>query len=87
MKNDMVTIRLSRWDLERINQAIRKGFFNNRSDFVRSAVRKMADELDNVPKAVLEMIEESTQRGLTMEHVRKASKDAGRTAHSRKCKQ
>jgi Arc/MetJ-type ribon-helix-helix transcriptional regulator len=84
MKNDMVTIRLSRWDLERINQAIRKGFFNNRSDFVRSAVRKMADELDDVPKAVLEMIEESSQRGLTMEQVRKVSKEAGKTAHSRK---
>jgi Arc/MetJ-type ribon-helix-helix transcriptional regulator len=85
MKGDMVTIRLSQWDLERINQAVQKGFFNNRSDFVRSAVRKMADELDNVPKAVLEMIEESSQRGLTMDNVRKASKAAGRTAHKRKC--
>jgi Arc/MetJ-type ribon-helix-helix transcriptional regulator len=86
MNDDMVTIRLSRWDLERINQAIRKGFFNNRSDFVRSAVRKMADELDNVPKAVLDMIEEASKRGLTMDDVRKASKDARRTAHSRKGK-
>ena len=86
MKDDMVTIRLSRWDLERIERAVRKGFFNNRSDFVRSAVRKMADELDSVPKEVLDMMDWASKKGLTLEQVRRASKAAGRTAHKRKGK-
>jgi hypothetical protein len=43
----------------------------------------MADDLDSVPKEVLDMMDWAAKKGLTMEQVRKASKAAGRTAHKR----
>jgi Arc/MetJ-type ribon-helix-helix transcriptional regulator len=84
MNDETVTVRLSRWDAERLDRAIDKGFFTNRSDAIRAAVRRMADQLEDVPKEVIEMMEKASKTGITREMVLRDAKAAGKLAHRRK---
>jgi Arc/MetJ-type ribon-helix-helix transcriptional regulator len=84
MGEETVTVRLSRWDGRRMDQCIAKGLFKNRSDFIRTALRNMADDLEDVPEVIVELRKETKRRGITQETVRKWSKQAGKEAHSKR---
>jgi Arc/MetJ-type ribon-helix-helix transcriptional regulator len=84
MNEDMISIRLSKWDIKRIQKAVEEGFFTNRSDFIRSAVRKLADELDIIPDSIKKIRSEASRKGITHEDAKKWSKEAGKKAHRRK---
>jgi Arc/MetJ-type ribon-helix-helix transcriptional regulator len=82
MKEDVITIRLSKWDIQRMNDAVDRGFFTNRSDFIRAAIRKMADNIDDVPPVVAEAIEKAKKMGLTLKDVERFSREARHELHS-----
>ena len=84
MADETVTVRLSRWDGQRMDSCIARGLFKNRSDFIRTALRNMADNLDDVPEVIRELRKETKRRGITQEMVRKWSKQAGKEAHRKK---
>ena len=84
MNEELITIRLSKVDLQRINLAVKNGHYTNRSDFIRTAVRKLADQLVDIPEMFLEIWEEAKKRGITDKDVVKWSKEARKKAHRRK---
>ncbi len=83
MHEGTVTVRLSRVDARRIDEAVENGFFTNRSDFIRTAVRNLADGLADIPRAVVEIREDARRKGLTHADILREVKTAGREAHKR----
>ena len=84
MNENTVTVRFSRMDAKRIDDAVEKGLFTNRSDFIRTAVRNLADRYEAIPEVMFEIWKDAKQRGVTQEMVRKWSKQAGKEAHRKK---
>ena len=87
MNEEVVTIRLSKLDINRIDIAVENGYYTNRSDFIRTAIRKHADEVVDIPEAIKRTWEIAKRKGITHEDVIKWSKEAGKEAHRRNRKQ
>jgi Arc/MetJ-type ribon-helix-helix transcriptional regulator len=81
MNDETVTVRLSRWDAERLDNMVKNGLYTNRSDAIRAAVRRMADSLDNIPPIVSEIMDEAARKGITHERVVQACREARKEAH------
>lgn len=81
---ESITVRVSRWDRQRMDRSIEKGLFKNRSDFIRTALRNMADHVEDVPEVIERLREETKRRGITQETVGLWSKQAGKDAHRKR---
>ena len=79
--NEKITINLGYVDLGRIDLLVQEGFYSNRSDLIRTAIR---NQLDNHAEAVTQSIERHTMElGLRDYSVAdlEALRDAGEVLH------
>ncbi len=79
--SEKITINLGYVDLGRIDLLVQEGFYSNRSDFIRTAIRK---QLDTHVEAVSKTIERHTMELGLRDYTRadlEALKDAGEVLH------
>ena len=78
---ESVTARLSDADIKAIDALIKAGLFTTRSDFLRSAARKLLrEEAPTIPEMFFKMQAQAKKKGLTrsqmLKDLRKARRDA-----------
>lgn len=80
-ENEKITINLGYVDLGRIDLLVREGFYSNRSDFIRTAIRNQIDaQSDIVTKSVERHMMELGLRDYSRADL-EALRDAGEVLH------
>ena len=81
LDNEKITINLGHVDLGRIDLLVQEGFYGNRSDFIRTAIRnQLAAEADAVSRSVERHTLEMGLRDVTRAEL-EAAVAAGETLH------
>ncbi len=81
MDNEKITINLGHVDLGRIDLLVQEGFYSNRSDFIRTAIRnQLTAERDAVAQSVERHTLELGLREITRTEL-EAARQAGETLH------
>jgi len=79
MANSTIGIRLSDYDVERMDRTIKDGYFTSRSDFIRESVREKLKELEEKEGYAYIIRRVAKERGINdvdvIEAARKARKD------------
>jgi Arc/MetJ-type ribon-helix-helix transcriptional regulator len=79
--NEKITINLGHVDLGRIDLLVQEGFYSNRTDFIRTAIRnQLTAQGDAVAKSIERHTLELGLRDITREELQAARK-AGETLH------
>ena len=77
MATEMITVKMDNRFLEEVDNAVEKGHYQNRTEFIRSALR---DKLENIQyqefRSELRKIQGSTPRHISEEEYEKAREDA-----------
>jgi Arc/MetJ-type ribon-helix-helix transcriptional regulator len=80
-ENEKITINLGHVDLGRIDLLVQEGFYSNRTDFIRTAIRnQLTAQGDAVAKSIERHTLELGLRDITREELQAARK-AGETLH------
>jgi len=80
-ETEKITINLGHVDLGRIDLMVRDGFYSNRTDFIRTAIRThLAGHADQLTRSVERHMLELGLRDLTIADLQ-AARDAGETLH------
>jgi Arc/MetJ-type ribon-helix-helix transcriptional regulator len=80
-ETEKITINLGHVDLGRIDLMVRDGFYSNRTDFIRTAIRThLAGHADQLSRSVERQMLELGLRDLTVADL-EAARDAGETLH------
>jgi Arc/MetJ-type ribon-helix-helix transcriptional regulator len=79
--NEKITINLGHVDLGRIDLLVQEGFYSNRTDFIRTAIRnQLTAQGDAVAKSIERHTLELGLRDITREELQ-AARQAGETLH------
>jgi Arc/MetJ-type ribon-helix-helix transcriptional regulator len=79
--NEKITINLGHVDLGRIDLLVQEGFYSNRTDFIRTAIRnQLTAQSDAVAKSIERHTLELGLRDITREELQ-AARQAGETLH------
>ena len=79
--NEKITINLGHVDLGRIDLLVQEGFYSNRTDFIRTAIRhQLTAQGDAVAKSIERHTLELGLRDITREELQ-AAREAGETLH------
>ena len=79
--NEKITINLGHVDLGRIDLLVQEGFYSNRTDFIRTAIRnQLTAQSDAVAKSIERHTLELGLREITREELQ-AAREAGETLH------
>jgi Arc/MetJ-type ribon-helix-helix transcriptional regulator len=80
-ETEKITINLGHVDLGRIDLMVRDGFYSNRTDFIRTAIRThLTDHADQISRSVERHMLELGLRDLTVADL-EAARSAGETLH------
>lgn len=80
-ETEKITINLGHVDLGRIDLMVRDGFYSNRTDFIRTAIRThLTDHADQISRSVERHMLELGLRDLTVADL-EAARSAGDTLH------